>query len=171
MESSWGKMIGLRLTNSCTGFTLRVPSLLTMADGSKIDIEEKSVEYTKRKPNKLEDEKGNFSMIQYLDIIPQYSVVTQGQTFRLDFAFLLYEDVKHKTRLVKKIGVECDGYDYHSDKVQFRRDRDRIRGLIADSWTIIPFSGSTIYNFNRHPEIFLKEVAKIFSQLGFSHKQ
>lgn len=53
--------------------------------------------------------------------------------YRLDFA--LPE---------RKIGIELDGYTWHSSPEAFTRDRARQRELELDGWRIIRFSGSEI---------------------------
>lgn len=62
-------------------------------------------------------------------------LVTQHKVgrYRLDFAI--------PDRL---IGIEIDGYAYHSDKDAFVRDRARQRDLEADGWRIIRFAGSEV---------------------------
>jgi very-short-patch-repair endonuclease len=41
----------------------------------------------------------------------------------------------------KKIGIEIDGYEYHSDRRSFTLDRERQRDLELRGWRIIRFSG------------------------------
>jgi hypothetical protein len=42
--------------------------------------------------------------------------------------------------------VECDGFNYHSDKARFKADRQRDRALKALGYDVLRFSGSEIYN-------------------------
>ncbi len=42
--------------------------------------------------------------------------------------------------------VECDGFNYHSDKEKFKNDRQRDRALKALGFDVWRFSGSEIYN-------------------------
>lgn len=44
----------------------------------------------------------------------------------------------------KKIGIELDGYAWHSDRETFTKDRARQRELEADGWRLIRFSGAEI---------------------------
>lgn len=55
--------------------------------------------------------------------------------YRIDFALP-----------AKKIGIELDGYAWHSDRKTFTKDRARQRELEADGWRLIRFSGSEITN-------------------------
>lgn len=61
----------------------------------------------------------------------QYSI--KNGKYRLDFAF---------TPL--NIGIELDGYTYHSDREAFARDRQRQREIEALGWHIIRFSGDEL---------------------------
>jgi very-short-patch-repair endonuclease len=58
-----------------------------------------------------------------------------GGKYRLDFAL---PD--------KKIGIELDGYTYHSSKEAFTKDRERQRELEVAGWRIIRFSGAEVIN-------------------------
>ncbi len=41
--------------------------------------------------------------------------------------------------------VECDGFQYHSDKAAFKSDRQRDRAFKAQGYDVLRFSGSEIY--------------------------
>lgn len=71
----------------------------------------------------------------------QYNV--PGLPYRLDFAMP-----------VQKIAIELDGHEYHSDKQQFTKDRQRQRVLEAIGWRFIRFSGSEI----------VKDVARCYRE-------
>jgi len=45
-----------------------------------------------------------------------------------------------------KIIVECDGFQYHSDKVVFIHDRKRDRALKTEGYDVLRYSGTEIYN-------------------------
>jgi very-short-patch-repair endonuclease len=62
---------------------------------------------------------------------PQHAVL--NGKYRLDFALP-----------TKKIGIELDGYAWHSDRETFTKDRARQRELELDGWRLIRFSGSEI---------------------------
>lgn len=65
-------------------------------------------------------------------LVPQYELF--GGKYRLDFA-----------EPESKIGIELDGYDYHSSKEAFTKDRKRQREIEAAGWRVIRFSGSEVY--------------------------
>lgn len=58
-----------------------------------------------------------------------------GGKYRIDFAL---PD--------KKIGIELDGYAWHSSREAFTKDRERQRELELAGWRIIRFSGSEVKN-------------------------
>ena len=66
-----------------------------------------------------------------------YSLTSQhpikNGTYRLDFAYPPLQ-----------VGIELDGYTYHSDRETFTRDRQRQREIEAQGWRIIRFSGDEI---------------------------
>lgn len=65
-------------------------------------------------------------------LVPQHPVL--GGRYRLDFALP-----------VRKVGIELDGYEYHSSKDAFVKDRARQRDLEAAGWRIIRFAGSEVH--------------------------
>ena len=80
--------------------------------------------------------------------------------YRLDIG------VKHKDYPdVYMLGVECDGYMYHSSAVA--RDRDRIRQEILEGlgWTFHRIWGTRWYRYNENEKIKLKEALEAQSQL------
>jgi hypothetical protein len=79
--------------------------------------------------------------------------------YRLDIG------VKHKDYPdVYMLGLECDGYMYHSSAVA--RDRDRIRQEILEGlgWTIHRIWGTRWYRYNENEKLKLKEVLEAQSQ-------
>jgi very-short-patch-repair endonuclease/nucleoside 2-deoxyribosyltransferase len=54
--------------------------------------------------------------------------------YRLDFA-----DAE------RKLAIEADGFEFHTSKDQFTKDRQRQRDLELDGWRFIRFSGSEIH--------------------------
>lgn len=54
--------------------------------------------------------------------------------YRLDFA-----------DLSRKLAIEADGFEFHTSKEQFTKDRQRQRDLELDGWRFIRFSGSEIH--------------------------
>lgn len=157
------KAIGLQLTSAGTGARVNYPNGIPMSDGTFKEVSNNSL---RRKVSTIDSDKNdNFSYIQHLSFYPQYEVQLKEKNYRLDFAFLIYESIEHKSTLVKKIGVECDGYDYHSSPSQFKRDRERGRLLQNNDWTIIRYSGSDINQ--RLFKNYKKEIEEIFDMMGF----
>jgi very-short-patch-repair endonuclease len=67
--------------------------------------------------------------------------------YRLDFAFP-----------EKKIGIECDGQEFHSTKEQRTHDANRDRYFMKEGWKVIRFTGSEIYN---HAWQCVQDIKKI----------
>lgn len=111
----------------------------------------------------------NQNRIQNLKIYPQYKVETSNYSYRLDFAFMLFENVDNVLKLSKKIGIECDGYEHHSSKKRFSKDRERIRNLISDDWKMLSFSGSEINKEMYDNKKYLNEIGKIFKTIDFGN--
>ena len=44
-----------------------------------------------------------------------------------------------------RVIVECDGFQFHSDKVAFIQDRKRDRALKAQGYQVLRYSGSEIH--------------------------
>lgn len=68
----------------------------------------------------------------FLPLVCQYEV--PETRYRLDFAVPEL-----------KFAVELDGYEWHSSKAQFTKDRSRQRELESLGWRFVRFSGSEIY--------------------------
>ena len=129
-------------------------------------VKESSISSTsKRKREKLNLSTDRELIYQELDFFPQYSLIIKDQKFRLDFAFILTEASNSSRSFKKKVGIECDGYKFHSSPDQFVKDRERMRLLQSDDWTMIHFSGSEIYKGSTNYEA---EFDRILSILGFS---
>ena len=67
------------------------------------------------------------------------NVKVEGKSIRPDIYFW----VPSKPHI--NIIVECDGFDYHSDRDRFTNDRQRDRTLISLGYEVLRFSGSEIY--------------------------
>jgi very-short-patch-repair endonuclease len=68
---------------------------------------------------------------------PNYKV--DGKSIRADI--LVWCPGNEKIKLI----VECDGYEYHSSKESFEKDRKRDRLLKSKGYDVIRFSGSEIF--------------------------
>ena len=119
---------------------------------------------TKRRVQKIKVSQEASLVYQTLSVFPQYRVKIGDKSYRLDFAFILTESDNEISTNVKHVGIECDGYKYHSSPEQFSKDRSRNRALNGEDWTIIQYSGAEIYSGKVN---FKEEFAKLFSILGF----
>jgi REase_MTES_1575 len=82
-----------------------------------------------------------FSDAFHMTLQPRFpNVKVDGKSVRPDILFWI------PTRPDIKIIVECDGFDYHSDKRKFASDRKRDRQLQQRGYQVHRFSGTEIYN-------------------------
>lgn len=80
-------------------------------------------------------------------IIPQMPIQIEGHNYCLDFDCQLgRQGGTDKWRRPANLYFECDGYDYHSDKERFTKDRDRDRLMQSIDYKVNRFSGSEINN-------------------------
>jgi len=63
----------------------------------------------------------------------------EGKSIRPDMLFWVPSDES------VKIIIECDGFQYHREKVVFIRDRKRDRALKAKGYEVLRYSGTEIY--------------------------
>lgn len=78
------------------------------------------------------------SIAAFEGFVPQVTVEpVDGRKFRLDFA---------NERL--KVAVEIDGYEFHSDRNAFRKDRSRDRDLTGAGWTVLRIAASEVLDEN-----------------------
>ncbi len=150
------EIIGIRMYHSSSWFVTHSKSL---------HPKQRQTISTRRKLEKIVVSPNHYLYRQRLCFYPQFIVEVENSSFRLDFAFLLYEDDNKKSEIRRKVGVECDGYEYHSSPTMFKKDRERNRLLQSDDWMILQFSGSEL---NAGKIDFTLEFDKIFSILGFS---
>lgn len=127
---------------SCAGYTLTTETpreAIELIANSLFPVLESPIEeafwkaYREKAPQELNGLK------------PQHSVL-DGK-YRLDFALP-----------AKKIGIELDGYAWHSDRETFTKDRARQRELELDGWRLIRFSGSEI---NADPDDCVRQAAAL----------
>ncbi len=84
---------------------------------------------------------GGGLIIQCQDRIFCHEKGKQKAKYRVDFHIFSYP-LDPKTSVV----IECDGHDFHErTKEQARADKSRDRGLVAEGYTILRFTGSEIY--------------------------
>lgn len=75
----------------------------------------------------------NQSLHLLYPLVSQHAV--KNGAYRLDFAFPRLE-----------LGIELDGYTYHSNREAFNNDRRRQREIEALGWRIVRFSGDELRN-------------------------
>lgn len=75
----------------------------------------------------------------------QYQIVDRsGRMWRLDFAWPL-----------RKLAVEYDGFDWHSDPASFARDRQKRAALMEMDWTVLSIVADDV---RRRPDDVLRRV-------------
>ena len=75
----------------------------------------------------------------------QYQIVDRsGRMWRLDFAWPL-----------RKLAVEYDGFDWHSDPASFARDRQKRAALMEMDWTVLSIVADDV---RRRPDDLLRRV-------------
>lgn len=93
----------------------------------------------------------------HLTIQPPFpSIRIEGKAIRPDMLFW----IPMKPHI--KVVVECDGFDYHSDKEKFTSDRQRDRALQAKGYQILRYSGAEIHN---NPAGITADLAQFLWQL------
>jgi len=86
-----------------------------------------------------------------IEVMPQFYETVDQSAYRIDIAFILKrrDGLNDNVIDIKKIAIECDGYDYHSSPDQKRADDIRSRQLKRLGWKeILRYSGSEIYRTN-----------------------
>lgn len=90
-------------------------------------------------------------------VMPQYYETIDQNNYRIDIAFILNRrDWFENDKIidVKKVAIECDGYDYHSSPNQKREDDIRTRKLKKGGWReVLRYSGSEIFRINDNLEL------------------
>lgn len=76
--------------------------------------------------------------------VPQFRVPIEGATFRLDFAY-----PEHR------IAIEGDGFEFHSDRQRFERDRSRQNELVLAGWLVLRFTWRQI---TQEPELVAARI-------------
>lgn len=77
--------------------------------------------------------------------VAQYEVDLAGRRYRVDFA---YPD--------QKVAIEYDGFEPHSGRAQFERDRQRQNTFVLSGWTILRFTRADLAD---RPRRIVDEVA------------
>ena len=90
----------------------------------------------------------SFTHTRSVYISPQYEVNINNDIFRIDICLILTENDFFSGDLIdiKKIALECDGYEYHSSPDQKMNDEIRTRKLKSNGWhDVLRYSGKEIY--------------------------
>lgn len=98
----------------------------------------------------------NSVIFREIEVRPQFYETVDQSTYRIDIAFILKRRDWFNDNVIdiKKIAVECDGYDYHSSPDQKRADDIRSRQLKRLGWKeILRYSGSEIYRTSDNLEL------------------
>lgn len=86
-----------------------------------------------------------------IEIYPQKEIKYFGDNFReinyrLDFGVFVYD--RNSNILIKKNCIECDGYEYHSEKHHITRDNERDMNLYyEENYHTIRYLGPKIVKF------------------------
>ena len=76
----------------------------------------------------------------------QKEIIVDGKKYIADFYFAYV--LKHDTiyNLKKPLIIECDGFEYHSNKKQVNYDYERETNLKLQGYDVLRFTGTQIYN-------------------------
>ncbi|WP_405326243.1 hypothetical protein [Leeuwenhoekiella sp. LLG6367-2.1] len=88
--------------------------------------------------------------LKYLiSVVPQLEEYSDDNKYSIDIAIKLRTFQNDGTFIKEnKVAIECDGHDFHSNKIQIEKDNKRARSLRNKDWCVLRYSGSEIYNFN-----------------------
>jgi len=88
----------------------------------------------------LQDDMQLGSTFQLMPQAPFPGIIVDGKSIRVDAYIWDPEDDEYG------LVLECDGYEFHSEKQTFKRDRKRDRQIGSSGLRVLRFSGSEIYN-------------------------
>ena len=88
---------------------------------------------------------------RFIEIKPQFKVYNKSNSnkfFLLDFGVFLYKkgNNQFEKELIKKFCVECDGYEFHSEKEHIIKDNIRNRKILEQDFHTIRYLGREINN-------------------------
>jgi hypothetical protein len=88
---------------------------------------------------------------RFIEIKPQFKVYTKSDNkkyFLLDFGVFLYKKGgnQFEKELIKKFCIECDGYEFHSEKEHIIKDNIRNRKILEQDIHTIRYLGREINN-------------------------
>jgi hypothetical protein len=101
---------------------------------------------------------------QEIEVYPQYETVIDEKKYRIDIAIILNRKKGDQILETMKIGLECDGYDYHSSPIQKKNDDIRLRKLKTNGWReIFRYSGKEINSLKEKDIVLVfEEILKMF---------
>lgn len=88
---------------------------------------------------------------RFIEIKPQFKVQNKSNIkkyFLLDFGVFLYKKGRNQfnKELIKKFSIECDGYEFHSEKEHIIKDNIRNRKILEQDFHTIRYLGREIKN-------------------------
>lgn len=93
----------------------------------------------------------------------QYSIVANGNKYRVDF-LICEVGTEGNTDLLQLV-IECDGHDFHEKtKLQAQRDKKRDRDLQLAGYRVLRFTGSEIF---KEPRKCANEVAAFLENFSW----
>lgn len=99
-------------------------------------------------------------IIREFYLFPQHTILHSKKKYYVDIVLMLKRVKNEKIISTHKIGIECDGYDFHSSPKQKREDDIRERVLKENGIKqILRYSGSEIFNLNP------TSIKEIFDQI------
>jgi hypothetical protein len=90
---------------------------------------------------------------RFIEIKPQFKVYNKSNIkkyFLLDFGVFLYKKGRNQfeKELIKKFSIECDGYEFHSEKEHIIKDNIRNRKILEQDFHTIRYLGREIKNLS-----------------------
>jgi len=87
-------------------------------------------------------------LTRQIEIYPQFEESVNDKDYRIDIAFILTRKDYETDEIfeIRKLAIECDGFDYHKQPKKFKEDKIRERALKSKGWKdVLRYSGSEIY--------------------------
>lgn len=105
----------------------------------------------------------------FVDI--QHPIKCNENNYIVDFFIdtIILPTEEYEVFLNKPIAIECDGFDYHSNKKQMNNDYKRENDLKLAGYNVIRFTGSQIYNTPFEcVEVVYKELENVFKNKEYN---
>lgn len=104
----------------------------------------------------------------YIFIDPQKEININNNKYIADFIIEYDNYINYFLKKDFKLVIECDGFDYHSNKKQMTYDYKRENNLKLNGYDVIRFTGSQIYN---GPMDCVKKIMKYIYMKGFDKNE